>query len=552
METYSYYIRAHGAIYTSTIGGNEQIYAIEIPSNIEVLTYTPIGKIRIEIQHCSRIYDFICNYKKKNFTNILIIQDTPGYKYKYKYLEGENTNSYLFPEILLQPDDNKSSFIYGIIHCDPTTNEQQEVQLITDDYSLSKAIIAIQNHCRKTYRKTYSDYDKIQIHLGSCLSTIPARRPITNTLVNIEAFHDNLDESYVKPYSYSYENITFIIKPKEVQSREYNAIDDEQTKQYHNYLQEAIENFSRTYGRLSRTPSPIISIIDLTTVTTDDEKKSIIQEEFKKVVLNNNLESKYQYRYQYRELINSQRIEIHVNIDIYLTHDQPINESLLSKLNESIFSAIHELSDRNLSNLQFSMRLQVSDLSKPHTELVSRIKNAITEQISSQPANSVISKTIETGRKTTLQEKIRQAKEAKEAREEKTETAGTTKLTIKQRKEERANAKARAKEVEAKAETEEVKAKVEVEVDAETKARAQAKVDKTTTPALMSKRWSFFSKRPKTVTIGGKKKSHKSKKYRGRHTRRQLKRHVRRPTRIHRRTHRRIHRRRHRRNSIKY
>ena len=190
MSKYTYHIRGHGVICRSTKNTTEQIYATKIPSNIEIFTYTSIGSIMIEDECRTGSYDYVCNYMKPHLiTNTLIKLQTPIYKYKYKNIgeENSNSNSYLFPEVVLFPELGASQFTYGIIHCNPTNNEQVVIKKITGQYSLSEAIIKIQNDCEKRY----TDYPKstIQINLGSCLSSLdidPRKINLpTNILVSI-------------------------------------------------------------------------------------------------------------------------------------------------------------------------------------------------------------------------------------------------------------------------------------------------------------------------------------------------------------------------------
>jgi hypothetical protein len=541
MSKYTYHIRGHGMICIATTNKTEKIYATKIPSNIEIFTYTSIGRTMIEDECRTGSYDYVCNYMKPHLIeNTLIKLQTPIYKYRYKNIGEENSNSYLFPEVVLFTEPEASQFTYGIdiIHCNPTNNEQVVIKKITGQYSLSKAIIEIKNDCKKRY----IDYPEstIQINLGSCLASLnidPKKINLpTDILVSIDTFEKYLYEDTSNIYSYFYKNITFIIT-----SNTNRSSDTDKWQLYYDYLMNVNRMFIDTYGELTTILNPISCPIDLT--TTADNKKPIIekiQNEFMNFVRNNNLVSKYK-----------PNLNLNTNIEIELTHDILIENESLKDLNTSISNAYHM--NANHMNKKVSIALKASELNKSTKELTNIIDGLIKSKIDTQDSKPKPQITLK-GRDKTFQEVkdeakaqklARQAKKAKEAEEAK----AIEDEQAKAREAEEAKAEeAKAIEDEAR-EAEQAKAKEAEEAKAieaeeareaeEAKAREAEEAKKKGQQPRTNKRRSIFSilrYKPKYATLevrlGGKKLSHKSKKFRKRHKRISIKRRLRTPKRI--------------------
>ena len=104
---YKYIIDAHGGILTSNKG--TKYMAIEIPTNVEIFTYTNIGQALFS--NCTKNY-FICDDLDKVKSYDFLIE-TPIHKYK-------SNSRNIFPEIILSADTKiPLSFYSGIVHCIP-------------------------------------------------------------------------------------------------------------------------------------------------------------------------------------------------------------------------------------------------------------------------------------------------------------------------------------------------------------------------------------------------------------------------------------------------
>lgn len=109
-------IIAHGSMFSNYKETN--YFAIDIPENIELYTYTNIGNILYT--YCSKLnIDDTCESRKeeiKNSTQTLFGTDVPIYKAIH-----ETKQSNKFPELFFTPDAPKPyiDFYSGIIHCIP-------------------------------------------------------------------------------------------------------------------------------------------------------------------------------------------------------------------------------------------------------------------------------------------------------------------------------------------------------------------------------------------------------------------------------------------------
>jgi hypothetical protein len=118
-KKYKYIINAHGGIRTcyDTIGTRtkDQIMTIKIPKNVELFTYTPLGKLLYSYDTC-KLVNYECNhYDLKKDSRGLDYVETPLKKYIYK----EDTNN-LFPDIHFSGEYTKTErfrFYSGIVHC---------------------------------------------------------------------------------------------------------------------------------------------------------------------------------------------------------------------------------------------------------------------------------------------------------------------------------------------------------------------------------------------------------------------------------------------------
>lgn len=115
-DIYTYIIIAHGSMFSNY--RETYYFAIDIPENIELYTYTNIGNILYT--YCNKLnIDDTCESRKeeiKNSTQTLFATDVPIYKAIH-----ETKQSNKFPEIFFIPDAPKPyiKFYSGIIHCIP-------------------------------------------------------------------------------------------------------------------------------------------------------------------------------------------------------------------------------------------------------------------------------------------------------------------------------------------------------------------------------------------------------------------------------------------------
>ena len=163
-EVATYVISSHGMMLTSLSAQHtKKYYAIDIPKNVELYTFTNLGKC---VAGYKTDADFICkNYKEK-----LQMSHAPAFKFSNEH--GENNK---FPELFLTPDEEINVlYLYsGIIHCIPehhrTGDDSRKKEVIynidtknTKDcncYSINS------NNSAKSYNceKNYSDYYKTQL-----------------------------------------------------------------------------------------------------------------------------------------------------------------------------------------------------------------------------------------------------------------------------------------------------------------------------------------------------------------------------------------------------
>uniref|UniRef100_A0A6C0DVM4 Uncharacterized protein n=1 Tax=viral metagenome TaxID=1070528 RepID=A0A6C0DVM4_9ZZZZ len=202
--TATYYITAHGTMIT-TGEKIKEYYAITIPQNVELYTFTDIGK---SLKCDETEIDLICDYNPDKNKNILFNPRTPAFRFKYE--DGKENK---FPELLLLPDNEDPKVFYsGIIHCIPDKSSLRPKEVIynidaksskncdptkiisikstpydyaknySTDYNellqnpkivankcgpilLNEAIVIIQLHCKKHYRPGCI----AQIYISTCL-----------------------------------------------------------------------------------------------------------------------------------------------------------------------------------------------------------------------------------------------------------------------------------------------------------------------------------------------------------------------------------------------
>ena len=124
-KKYKYIINAHGGIRicndyvtpATPVNISGQIITIEIPKNVELFTYAPLGEGLVSFETCYLI-DYECDYYlKKHDSRGIEYVETPLKKYIYK----EGTKN-LFPDIAFQGEytkENRFRFYSGIVHCIP-------------------------------------------------------------------------------------------------------------------------------------------------------------------------------------------------------------------------------------------------------------------------------------------------------------------------------------------------------------------------------------------------------------------------------------------------
>jgi hypothetical protein len=139
MVKYTYIISSHGSIRQTYKRGEShlRIVATAIPKNVELFTYTSIGKIAYT--SCSA-FNYICKYNPKRYEKAVVSNETPAYKYKYK----KNTKN-LFPMVFFSGDSvaddlTPLQFYSGIIHCNPD-NMTRDKLIYNKTAQEAKAII---------------------------------------------------------------------------------------------------------------------------------------------------------------------------------------------------------------------------------------------------------------------------------------------------------------------------------------------------------------------------------------------------------------------------
>jgi hypothetical protein len=164
----TYYIGAHGVILTTNYADvdsgilTKKYHAIDIPQNIELYTYTDLGKC---LRSSGTELDVTCkHYSNKNKYKVLnVISAT------YKFIH-ENGKKNKFPNLFFTPDHNeKAQFYSGLIHCIPNKNSLRAKEVI---YSIDarstkncecSSIIPMVKSEPYDCNKNYSDYYKAQL-----------------------------------------------------------------------------------------------------------------------------------------------------------------------------------------------------------------------------------------------------------------------------------------------------------------------------------------------------------------------------------------------------
>lgn len=164
----TYYIGAHGIILTTNYADvdsgilTKKYHAIDIPQNIELYTYTDLGKC---LRSSGTELDVTCkHYSSKNKYKVLnVISAT----YKFIHEDGKKNK---FPNLFFTPDHNeKAQFYSGLIHCIPNKNSLRAKEVI---YSIDarstkncecSSIIPMVKSEPYDCTKNYSDYYKAQL-----------------------------------------------------------------------------------------------------------------------------------------------------------------------------------------------------------------------------------------------------------------------------------------------------------------------------------------------------------------------------------------------------
>jgi hypothetical protein len=164
----TYYIGAHGVILTTNYADvdsgilTKKYHAIDIPQNIELYTYTDLGKC---LRSSGTELDVTCkHYSSKNKYKVLnVISAT----YKFIHEDGKKNK---FPNLFFTPDHNeKAQFYSGLIHCIPNKNSLRAKEVI---YSIDarstkncecSSIIPMVKSEPYDCTKNYSDYYKAQL-----------------------------------------------------------------------------------------------------------------------------------------------------------------------------------------------------------------------------------------------------------------------------------------------------------------------------------------------------------------------------------------------------
>ena len=164
----TYYIGAHGIILTTNYADvdsgmlTKKYHAIDIPQNIELYTYTDLGKC---LRSSGTELDVTCkHYSSKNKYKVLnVISAT----YKFIHEDGKKNK---FPNLFFTPDHNeKAQFYSGLIHCIPNKNSLRAKEVI---YSIDarstkncecSSIVPMSKSELYDCTKNYSDYYKAQL-----------------------------------------------------------------------------------------------------------------------------------------------------------------------------------------------------------------------------------------------------------------------------------------------------------------------------------------------------------------------------------------------------
>jgi hypothetical protein len=164
----TYYIGAHGIILTTNYADvdsgivTKKYHAIDIPQNIELYTYTNMGKC---LRSSGTELDVTCkhNSSKNKYKVLNVISAT----YKFIHEHGKKNK---FPNLFFTPDHNeKAQFYSGLIHCIPNKNSLRAKEVI---YSIDarstkncecSSIIPMVKSEPYDCAKNYSDYYKAQL-----------------------------------------------------------------------------------------------------------------------------------------------------------------------------------------------------------------------------------------------------------------------------------------------------------------------------------------------------------------------------------------------------
>jgi hypothetical protein len=174
----TYYIGAHGIILTTNYADvdsgivTKKYHAIDIPQNIELYTYTDLGKC---LRSSGTELDVTCkhNSSKNKYKVLNVISAT----YKFIHEDGKKNK---FPNLFFTPDHNeKAQFYSGLIHCIPNKNSLRAKEVIysidarsTKNCECSSIIPMVKSEpydCAKNYSDYYKaqlcdkDYSKIQL-----------------------------------------------------------------------------------------------------------------------------------------------------------------------------------------------------------------------------------------------------------------------------------------------------------------------------------------------------------------------------------------------------
>lgn len=288
MDDYKYTIFSHGEMSYKDTGGKREYYSFSIPDDVEIYTFTDLGK---SLMVCYNSLEHICGFTKKTKTsdrNKILIWPVNLPLYKFKQELGKNNK---FPNIYLMKDDTrrwnsgivycknpeeKDRVIYNIDadpqkKCNPTSIvadgiykklynveknytefyknllKSKDSDSMCGDILLSDAIKLIKQHYKSLSGEEKSN--KIKIFLHSCLSSKPfnfeenykslfkdSKNPTTPYFVDsLDNFKSiKLTPSTKQFYSYIINNINFIIITEKEIFNDYNK--------YWDTYQESLKN----------------------------------------------------------------------------------------------------------------------------------------------------------------------------------------------------------------------------------------------------------------------------------------------------------------------